>query len=465
MRLAVLDGPGGQSPPARTAAGDLGQRGRQGGRDRLRRAARAGLEGPLSVVRAAICREYGPPEVVEVGDFPLPAARSRPGTGAGRSRQRQLPRRAVRRRTSTRSRCRRRSCPAASSPVSCSKRPTTSALSRSATASSARSSSARSPRRSCSTPPHSPRSRTASTPASAAAFGVAHRTAYHVLRSVAALQPGEQLVVLGAGGGVGLAAVQLGVQLGATSRPSRRPPKSSTSQAKTARRRLIDHRTQDLRQALKEALPQGGDVVIDPVGGDLAEPALRCLHYGGRFVTVGYASGVIPRIPLNLVLLKGMQVLGFQFIDFATHRADELAPQRSRTARAARRRPGGAAHRRPLPARRRGRGAALRGRRQGHRQGPARHRLAAACTDATSRARSASSCSGRSGPSNRPLARPLYLSMSSGPSSSYRPDDEQRVEQLVRDQGCAARPSARPGSPRAADRRARAIPYSSRVLR
>ena len=65
--------------------------------------------------------------------------------------------------------------------------------------------------------------------------------------------------------------------------------------------------------------------MIDPVGGDLAEPALRSLHFGGRFVTVGYASGSIPRIPLNLVLLKGCQVLGFQFGDFARHRPDEMA--------------------------------------------------------------------------------------------------------------------------------------------
>jgi NADPH2:quinone reductase len=88
---------------------------------------------------------------------------------------------------------------------------------------------------------------------------------------------------------------------------------------------LVDHRSGALRQLLKDAVPGGGDVVVDPVGGDLSEPALRALRYGGRFVTVGYASGVIPRIPLNLVLLKGVQVLGFQFIDFATHAADELA--------------------------------------------------------------------------------------------------------------------------------------------
>jgi NADPH2:quinone reductase len=158
----------------------------------------------------------------------------------------------------------------------------------------------------------------------AAAFGVAHRTAYHVLRSVAAIRPGEELVVLGAGGGVGLAAVQLGVVLGAAVTAVASSGEKLAAAQQYGASRLINHREEDLRRALKEALPEGGDVVVDPVGGDLAEPALRCLHYGGRFVTVGYASGQIPRIPLNLVLLKGMQVLGFQFIDFATHRAQEL---------------------------------------------------------------------------------------------------------------------------------------------
>ena len=159
----------------------------------------------------------------------------------------------------------------------------------------------------------------------AAAFGVAWRTAYHVLRSVARLQPGDELVVLGAGGGVGLAAVSLGapprclgdggglVRGQAGGGPGRRaPPTSSSTPPSTCGPRC------------REVLPGGADVVVDPVGGDLAEPALRSLRWGGRFVTVGYASGVIPRIPLNLVLLKGCQVLGFQFRDFAEHCPDEL---------------------------------------------------------------------------------------------------------------------------------------------
>jgi NADPH:quinone reductase len=159
----------------------------------------------------------------------------------------------------------------------------------------------------------------------AAAFGVAHRTAHHVLRSVARLQAGEELVVLGAGGGVGLAAVQLGALLGATVTAVASSPEKLEAAAAHGAERLVDHRAGDLRQALREALPGGSDVVVDPVGGDLAEPALRSLRWDGRFVTVGYASGVIPRIPLNLVLLKGVHVLGFQFIDFVTHRPEEAA--------------------------------------------------------------------------------------------------------------------------------------------
>jgi NADPH:quinone reductase len=159
----------------------------------------------------------------------------------------------------------------------------------------------------------------------AAAFGVAYKTAYHVLRSVAALQPDEELIVLGAGGGVGSAAVQLGAALGATVTAVASTPEKLEAARACGAQRLIDHRAADLRQALREALPGGADVVIDPVGGDLAEPALRSLHYGGRFVTVGYAAGTIPRIPLNLVLLKGIHILGFQFRDFAAHQPADMA--------------------------------------------------------------------------------------------------------------------------------------------
>jgi NADPH2:quinone reductase len=158
----------------------------------------------------------------------------------------------------------------------------------------------------------------------AAAFGVAHRTAYHALRSMARIRPGEELVVLGAGGGVGLAAVEIGTLLGA----SVTAVASSAGKLEAAGSRgagnLVNHRSGELRSALRTVLPEGADVVIDPVGGTLSEPALRTLRWGGRFVTLGYASGVVPRIPLNLVLLKGVQVLGFQLRDFATNVAGDF---------------------------------------------------------------------------------------------------------------------------------------------
>ena len=158
----------------------------------------------------------------------------------------------------------------------------------------------------------------------AAAFGVAWRTAYHVLRSVARLQAGEELIVLGAGGGVGLAAVALGHHLGATVTAVASSSAKLAAAEDAGATRLVAYPDVDLRSALKTVVPGGADVVVDPVGGDLAEPALRSLHWGGRFVTVGYASGDIPRIPLNLVLLKGCAVLGFQFRDFAEHCPGEM---------------------------------------------------------------------------------------------------------------------------------------------
>ncbi|KWX66948.1 NADPH:quinone oxidoreductase family protein [Mycobacterium sp. NAZ190054] len=149
----------------------------------------------------------------------------------------------------------------------------------------------------------------------AAAFGVAYRTAYHTLRSVARIRRGDDVVVLGAGGGVGLAAVQLGVQLGAAVTAVASSDEKLKTAAGYGATQLVNHREGDLRGALRSALPDGAHAVVDPVGGALAEPALRSLRRGGRFVTIGYASGVIPRIPLNLVLVKGVHVLGFQFQD------------------------------------------------------------------------------------------------------------------------------------------------------
>jgi NADPH:quinone reductase len=159
--------------------------------------------------------------------------------------------------------------------------------------------------------------------AHAAAFGVAHRTAYAALRSLAVVQPGERLVVLGAGGGVGLAAVQLGALMGASVTAVASSDEKLAAAASFGASTLINHKETELRQALRGAFGDGVDVVVDPVGGDLAEQALRALRWGGRFLTLGYASGTVPRIPLNLVLLKGCRVLGFQLRSFAANEPDE----------------------------------------------------------------------------------------------------------------------------------------------
>jgi NADPH2:quinone reductase len=149
----------------------------------------------------------------------------------------------------------------------------------------------------------------------AAASGVAFRTAYHALRSTARVGAGDDVVVLGAGGGVGLAAVALGTTLGARVIAVASSAEKLSAAARYGAVHGIDHRRADLRQALRDALPGGATAVIDPVGGELSEPALRSLGRGGRFVTVGFASGSIPHIALNLVLVKGIQLMGFQFQD------------------------------------------------------------------------------------------------------------------------------------------------------
>jgi NADPH:quinone reductase len=159
----------------------------------------------------------------------------------------------------------------------------------------------------------------------AAAFAVAHRTSYLALRTVADVQPGEWVVVLGAAGGVGLAAVELAHVLGA-----RVIAAASTEEKLAVSRRqgaefTVNYQTENLKERIKEITGGGADVVIDPVGGPWAEASLRSLRFGGRFVTVGFASGEIPRIPLNLVLLKGVVITGFTMLGITGARPDDVA--------------------------------------------------------------------------------------------------------------------------------------------
>jgi NADPH2:quinone reductase len=161
--------------------------------------------------------------------------------------------------------------------------------------------------------------------ATAAASGVAHATAYHALRSVARVQSGDWVVVLGAAGGVGLAAVELGAELGARMVAAASSAEKVAVCLERGAEAGINYGTEDLKVRIKEITGGGAHAVIDPVGGPSAEAALRALRWGGRFVTVGFASGEIPRIPLNLVLLKGVVVTGFTMEGFARNQAEDRA--------------------------------------------------------------------------------------------------------------------------------------------
>ncbi|MBD2704993.1 NADPH:quinone oxidoreductase family protein [Spirosoma sp. BT702] len=139
------------------------------------------------------------------------------------------------------------------------------------------------------------------------AFG----TSYHALKDRAQLKEGETLLVLGAAGGVGLAAVELGKLMGATViAAASTDEKLAVCQEKGATF-LINYTTEDLRERIKEITEgKGVDVVYDPVGDRWAEPAIRSLGWRGRYLVVGFAGGDIPKIPLNLALLKGSSIVG-----------------------------------------------------------------------------------------------------------------------------------------------------------
>ncbi len=145
----------------------------------------------------------------------------------------------------------------------------------------------------------------------AAGLAMIYGTSYHALKQRADLQPGETMLVLGAAGGVGSAAVQLGKAMGATVVAA----VSSSEKADFARAQgadhTIDYAADDLRAALKEITSGAGpDVIYDPVGGPFAEPAFRSIAWGGRYLVVGFAAGDIPSLALNLPLLKGASIVG-----------------------------------------------------------------------------------------------------------------------------------------------------------
>lgn len=161
--------------------------------------------------------------------------------------------------------------------------------------------------------------------ATAASFGVTYRTAYHALRSVAQVAQGDWVVVLGAAGGVGLAAVDLAVAMKARVLAAASSPEKLDVCRRRGAETLIDYDREDLKQRIRDFTGGGAQVVLDPVGGPYSEPALRGLARGGRFVTLGYAAGSIPAIPLNLVMLKGITLQGMEIRTFGTDHPDQAA--------------------------------------------------------------------------------------------------------------------------------------------
>ena len=152
----------------------------------------------------------------------------------------------------------------------------------------------------------------------AAIFSLAYGTSWHGVRDRAALQPDETMLVLGASGGVGLAAVEIGKAIGA------RVIAAASSDEKLAicqqhgADALINYSRENLRDAIKrETAGKGPDVIFDPVGGKFAEPAFRSIGWRGRYLVIGFADGEIPSLPLNLALLKGASIVGVFWGEFA----------------------------------------------------------------------------------------------------------------------------------------------------
>lgn len=152
----------------------------------------------------------------------------------------------------------------------------------------------------------------------AAAFSMTYGTSMHALKQRANLQPGETLLVLGASGGVGLAAVEIGKAMGArVIAAASSADKLAVAKAAGADE-LIDYSETNLKDEIKRLTNGlGADVIYDPVGGDLFDQAIRAIAWNGRLLVVGFASGRIPELPVNLALLKGASVVGVFWGSFA----------------------------------------------------------------------------------------------------------------------------------------------------
>lgn len=162
--------------------------------------------------------------------------------------------------------------------------------------------------------------------ATAAAFGMTYGTSMHALRQRGQLQPGETLLVLGASGGVGLAAVEIGKAMGARVIAAASSAEKLAIAKAAGADELIDYSQASLKDEIKRLTGgQGADVIYDPVGGELFDQAVRGLAWQGRLLVVGFASGTIPQMAANLVLLKGAAVLGVFWGAFAQRQPEDNA--------------------------------------------------------------------------------------------------------------------------------------------
>ncbi|MEW9898143.1 NADPH:quinone oxidoreductase family protein [Chitinivorax sp. PXF-14] len=155
-------------------------------------------------------------------------------------------------------------------------------------------------------------------PAVAASFVMTYATAYHALKDRAQLRPGERVLVLGAAGGVGLAAVELAKLMDAEVIACASTDEKLALCREVGADQLINYSSEDLKERIKQLTDgKGVDVIVDPVGGDYAEQTLRSIAWEGRYLVIGFANGEIPKIPLNLPLLKGCAILGVFWGEFA----------------------------------------------------------------------------------------------------------------------------------------------------
>jgi NADPH2:quinone reductase len=147
--------------------------------------------------------------------------------------------------------------------------------------------------------------------AKASGISTTYGTSYYALKQRADLQPGETLLVLGAAGGVGLAAVQLGKAMGARVIAAASSPEKLEVARQAGADDLIDYSDGELKEKVKALTEgRGADVIYDPVGGPLFDQCMRCINWNGRVLVVGFVGGDIPKVPTNLVLLKNCQVVG-----------------------------------------------------------------------------------------------------------------------------------------------------------